>query len=426
MATLNTYHLTDAVYRALLRTSAEETHKEIVLLESQLDGHPESSATYLAAFPQKKLISKDGVSSWNEGSASRTLHANPWSLLKKMRNESGWLFGYIGYDMKNYVESLSSLNRAYYNAPDLFMMEPSVLFRIENGEIEQLLGDPIPIEKKQNEISRFKISNAAPDISREEYIAAIREIKDLIREGDFYEMNFSYPFKAQFDGDPYGLYNRMRQINPVPFAGYLKLDNLSVCCSSPERFLKKSGEQLMSEPIKGTSGRHTDPRIDDQLKNELKNEKNEAENLMIVDLVRHDMSRVSKPGSIKVSKLYDIQTFGTVHQLISRVEGDMMAGTDPVDALKACFPMGSMTGAPKLRVIQEIDRLECYRRGIYSGSIGYFTPEGDFDFNVVIRSTVIQGDTLTYPVGGAITGDSDPDEEWDETMVKARVLTGAV
>ena len=426
MAKYNTYHLTDAVIRALRRKSAGEKHKEIILLESQLHGHPESSVTYLAAFPQKKLVIKDGVTTWNEESVSRTFHENPWTLFKKMRNESGWLFGYIGYDMKNYVDPLSSSNRAYYDAPDLFMMEPSVLFRIKNGEIEQLLGDSIPIETDYDEIEKCSINNAAPDITEEEYVTAIREIKDLIRDGDFYEMNFSYPFKAHFEGDTYGLYQKMRGINPVPFAGYIELGNVSVCCSSPERFLKNSGGKLMSEPIKGTSGRHADPEIDDRLRNELKNEKNEAENLMIVDLVRHDMSRVSRPGSIKVSKLYDIQTFGTVHQLISRVEGEMMPGTDPVDALKACFPMGSMTGAPKLRVMKEIDRLEKYRRGIYSGSIGYFTPSGDFDFNVVIRSTVIQGDTLTYPVGGAITGDSDPHEEWEETMIKARLLTGSV
>lgn len=426
MAEQNTYHLTDAVCKTLRRKAVNEKHKEIVVLESQLEGHPESSATYLAAFPKKKIITKDGVTTWYENGLARTREENPWTLFKEMRNESGWLFGYVGYDMKNYVDSLNSGNKAYYDAPDLFMMEPSILFRIENGEIEQLLGDSIPIEGNHNEIASCKISNAAPDIAKEEYVAAIREIKSLIREGDFYEMNFSYPFRAQFEGDPYELFKKMRRINPVPFAGYLELGHLSVCCSSPERFLKKSGGELMSEPIKGTSGRHTDPKIDDRLRNELKNAKNEAENLMIVDLVRHDMSRVSKPGSIHVSKLYDIQTFGTVHQLISRVEGEIMAGTDPVDALKACFPMGSMTGAPKLRVMHEIEKLECYRRGIYSGSIGYFTPAGDFDFNVVIRTTIIQGEMLIYPVGGAITGDSDPDEEWEETMVKARVLTGSV
>ncbi|MEX2435046.1 MAG: chorismate-binding protein, partial [Balneolaceae bacterium] len=195
-----------------------------------------------------------------------------------------------------------------------------------------------------------------------------------------------------------------------------------ICCASPERFLKKKGNRILSEPIKGTSARSLEPLADEIQKELLMNEKNRAENLMIVDLVRHDLSAVAKTGSVRVSKLYDIQTFGTVHQLISAVEAEVDDHVNPVEIVKACFPMGSMTGAPKIKVMNTIDELESYRRGIYSGAIGYFNPDGDFDFNVVIRTAIVQNNSYIYPVGGAITSDSDPVNEWEETKIKSAMI----
>ena len=224
-------------------------------------------------------------------------------------------------------------------------------------------------------------------------------------------------------GDPYWLYTRMREINPVPFGAFISHEKFSVCCASPERFLKKDGNSIRSEPIKGTAGRSLDSEIDKINRQELLNEKNRAENLMIVDLVRHDLSKVSKLGSVKASKLFDVQTFGTVHQLISVVESMAQEGIDPVDIIESCFPMGSMTGAPKIEVMKTTDQLEKYKRGIYSGAIGYITPDDNFDFNVVIRTAILQDDSLFYPVGGAITSDSDPGSEWEECMIKSRNVT---
>ncbi|NBB77602.1 MAG: anthranilate synthase component I family protein, partial [Bacteroidetes bacterium] len=169
--------------------------------------------------------------------------------------------------------------------------------------------------------------------------------------------------------------------------------------------------------------RADNPENDGKKIEELMNLKNRAENLMIVDLVRHDLSKVSKTGSVNVSSLYEVQSFGTVHQLISVIESEVEAGTDPIDIIETCFPMGSMTGAPKIEVMRAIDELECYRRGMYSGAIGYFSPEGDFDLNVVIRTALIQGERVIYPVGGAITSDSKPEEEWEETLIKSRNIT---
>lgn len=415
----NPWNLTDAVYHSLRQLSDDE----IVILESQLEGHAESNQTLIAAIPGKKLVIEGAQSNWFEAGQVRSFDNNRWNVFREFRRESGWLFGYIGYDMKDEINSLHSSNKPMYKAPALYMMEPTVLFKIADGKIEQLLGEPITIDFETNDTSDASINNISRLISKNEYVSNVKKIKWHIKEGDFYELNYSYPFSAKLRGDHYGLYKKMRVVNPVPFGSYLELENFSVCCSSPERFLKNNDGQLISEPIKGTAGRSADPDEDRRLRDELKNAKNEAENLMIVDLVRHDMSQVSMPGSVRVSKLYDIQAFDTVYQLISRIEGQLKKGTDPVDAIRACFPMGSMTGAPKLRVMKHIEELEAYKRGIYSGSIGYFTPDGDFDFNVVIRTAIIQGETILYPVGGAITGDSDPSAEWEETQIKAKTIT---
>ncbi|CAN5221574.1 anthranilate synthase component I family protein [soil metagenome] len=426
MGNQNTQQLSDAVYKTLKKRRGGESPNDIVVLESQLSGHPESISTYIAAFPKKRLVIQGRLSRCYEYGRIKSFENKPWDIFKRFRQESEWLFGFIGYDMKNNIHSITSTNKSMYNAPDLYMMEPSVLFKIENDSIEQILGETIDIGLDSEINVDCIVRDVVPRISKDDYITTVRKIKDYIKEGDFYELNYSYPFTAGFSGDSFALYKKMRAVNPVPFGSFIELDDVSICCFSPERFLKNSGGHLLSEPIKGTSGRSTDPVTDERLRNELKNAKNEAENLMIVDLVRHDLSRVSKPGSIRVSKLYDIQTFDTVHQLISRIEGEMMVNTDPVEVIKACFPMGSMTGAPKLEVMKHIEDLECYKRGIYSGSIGYFTPDGDFDFNVVIRTAIIQGNSLTYPAGGAITGDSDPYEEWNETLIKARNLTSLI
>jgi len=409
---------TDTVYSTLKKIAGRLHGREIIVLESQLQGHPESNVTFIAASAVNKLVVRGAESTiWRNGE-QETVQNNPWNTFREFRKDSGWLFGYIGYDTGVKADYG---NRSEYRAPDLFMMEPEYLFKITDGRVQQLLGVPVP-EKGFYSGGSFSLGKAESGIERETYITNVRQIKHLISEGEFYELNYSYPLKADFSGDSYELYRKMRNVNPVPFGSYMEIDDFAVCCLSPERFLKKLGVKVMSEPIKGTSARAEDIVEDQKLRDELKSEKNEAENLMIVDLVRHDLSQVCRPGSVKVSKLYEIQSFGTVHQLISRVEGEVAADRDPVDVIEACFPMGSMTGAPKKRVMEAIDDLENYKRGIYSGSIGYFTPDGDFDFNVVIRSAVIQSGILTYPVGGAITGDSDPSGEWSETEIKARVL----
>jgi para-aminobenzoate synthetase component 1 len=270
------------------------------------------------------------------------------------------------------------------------------------------------------EITDLEISNEST-INSEDYISNVVKAQDMIHEGDIYEINFSYLKEFDFLGSGWNLYQKMKEVGPVPFGAYLQIGEVEVCCASPERFLKREKNHVYSQPIKGTISNSEDSNLD-----ELKNEKNLAENLMIVDLVRNDLNRVAIPGTVKVDNLFEVQSFETVHQLVSTVKCDVEDETDSIEIIKACFPMGSMTGAPKIAAMNAIEDLEDYKRGIYSGAIGYIKPDGDFDFNVVIRTAIIEDEKLTYPVGGAITSDSIPEDEWDETIIKTEALKKAL
>jgi len=402
-------------------------NEEMILLESQMTEHPSSESSFLAIRSKNRIQAFGDSIEMEFGGEKELITMNPWDALKLFRVRCGqWIFGYFGYDLKNYTEHIFSKNRPIVQMPDLLFFEPEWLFQVKNGEVKQLLGDEVPellnTPPKQTLLSKGD-TVLEPLITKEDYIQTVELIQRMIRDGDFYELNFSYPLKGRYPGESYPLYRQMRDISPVPFGAYVSFGQTAVCCASPERFLKKSGSKIISEPIKGTAERSVDPVLDEIRKKELQNEKNRAENLMIVDLVRHDLAKIALNGTVHVSKLYDVQTFGTVHQLISTVEAEVSPDADPVEVIKSCFPMGSMTGAPKIEVMKVIDDLESYKRGLYSGSIGYITPEGDFDFNVVIRTAILQNGDLIYPVGGAITSDSDPLQEWDETEIKSRAIT---
>lgn len=402
-------------------------NENLIILESQMPEHPSSVQSFVAVRPKNQIKISDNRVEWQIDGQKKSFSMNPWQALSEFRNQTGgWLFGYLGYDLKNHTENLTSENRELLAIPDLYFMEPEFLFRIEKENLVQLSGDNISSAESQQNFDineEIDLQNFEPSISWQRYKKNILHIQELIKNGNFYELNYSFPMCGQFSGTSYRLYQKMRQINPVPFGAYLSLDEYSVVCASPERFLKKQGAKVISEPIKGTAARNENKTRDIRQKEELLNEKNRAENLMIVDLVRHDLSKIAKIGSVKVAKLYDVQTFGTVHQLISTIEAETDDQANPVEILKQCFPMGSMTGAPKIEVMKTIDQLEEYRRALYSGAIGYITPEGNFDFNVVIRTAIIQGNQLIYPVGGAITSDSESENEWKEAEVKARSIT---
>lgn len=399
----------------------------VLLLESQSDNHPWSRKSYLAALPAAEISARDNEVSLSECGQVQKRLMNPWKALDEFRQKhANWLFGYLGYDLKNYTERLTSRNEDPIKAPDLYFMVPEFLIEVDRASSEgRILIGYLPPENEIDAVNiseTFHLKNLYQQTNKSEYLKRIEEVKHRISEGDFYEMNLSHQLKSRFSGSSLAFYGRMKQTNAVPFGAYFTNEKLTICCQSPERFLRKDGDLIFSQPIKGTSPRGRTKREDLALKEQLiASQKERAENLMIVDLVRNDLSRIARPASVKVPALFDIETFETVHQMVSTVTA-RPAEENPVEILKACFPMGSMTGAPKISAMKTIEELEDYRRGIYSGAIGYITPGNDFDFNVVIRTAIIKNEKLFYSVGGAITADSTPDDEWEETLVKARGL----
>jgi para-aminobenzoate synthetase component 1 len=385
-------------------------------LDSADPSHPASDASWVAEDADVIYRWREGKGDVSTGGHARPLDGNPWEALKALRAAyPGWWGGYIGYDVKNATETLHSRNPDLIDAPDLLFARFRQVRELESGRVPDW------------QASSYRCGPLRNRIVRCDYEAAVIDAKRRIREGDLYEVNLSHPLFAAFDGDPLALYRRLREHARVPFGAFLQDGDFAVACASPERFLRVQDRILRSDPIKGTSPRGADPVADQSLKAALADSaKNRAENLMIVDLVRHDLSRVCLPGSVVVRDLFGIQTFATVHQMVSVVEGRLDPGVDVVDAIKACFPMGSMTGAPKIAAMRHIESLESWRRGVYSGAIGMIGPDGDAQFNVVIRSALIRGETLVYGVGGAITSDSDPAQEWEETVLKARVLADLI
>lgn len=261
---------------------------------------------------------------------------------------------------------------------------------------------------------------------RPTYLEAVAATREYIRNGDCYELNLAQLFSASGRLDqPCELFLRLTGISPVPFAGYFRHGQRHLICASPERFLRYDGTALLTQPIKGTARRGKTVSEDHALKSELAaSEKERAENVMIVDLSRHDLNRFCEPGSVIVPHLFEVQSFAQVHQLVSTVQGRLREEVKPMEALLGIFPPGSMTGAPKFRVMQLISGLEPVRRGLYAGSLGYVRPDGGFDFNVVIRSLIYDEEQqrLDYHVGGAITYDSVAEEEYEETLLKAKAI----
>ena len=265
------------------------------------------------------------------------------------------------------------------------------------------------------------------DFTREEYLQAIKKLQAYLAEGDAYVANMTQRITVSSSADPYLAYRHLRASSPAPFASYLHTGKAQVICSSPERFLHVRNRLVETRPIKGTRARGATPSQDAALKRELADSaKDRSELLMVVDLERNDLNRVCEPGSVVVPKLYEIEAYATVFQLVATVQGRLANGYDCVDLLKAAFPGGSITGAPKLRVMEILDGLEHSARGLYTGSIGYISSTGNCDFNIAIRSAIAQNDIFEIGAGGGITYESDPAFEYEETLLKARAVLQAI
>ncbi len=265
-----------------------------------------------------------------------------------------------------------------------------------------------------------------PQTSRDEYLEQAYRIKNYLKKGDIYEANYCIQFSVNsLSFDPHTYFIDLQKKTEAPFSVFAKFDEFYVMSASPERFLKRTGSHVISQPIKGTKKRSEDPIIDLSLKNDLREDKKEqSENVMIVDLVRNDLSRVAKRGTVRVDELFGVQTFKTVHHLVSTVSCELDAGKNSWDLIKACFPMGSMTGAPKVSAMQIIEETESFKRGVYSGAFGFMEPNGDFDFNVLIRTMLYNSASgaLGLSVGSAITIDAEPEKEYEECLLKAHAL----
>ena len=361
---------------------------------------------------------------------------NAFASLKDFyEKKPGWLFGHLGYGLKNEVESLSSRQDELIDFGLGFFFEPEVVIRLQNNEltITSTFKDAeiiyTEIEGQPETIAAATPTNVIVEasISKEKYIAAINALQQHIIKGDCYEINYCQKFSAQNAViDPLYTYSRLVNLSPNPFAALYKLEDKYCICASPERYLKKSGHQIISQPIKGTIKRNNEnAQEDDANKKQLFSSiKERSENVMVVDLVRNDLSKICKEGTVEVEELFGIYSFPHLYQMISTIKGELADDLHWTDAIKATFPMGSMTGAPKKRVMELIDEYETTARGLFSGAIGYVTPNGDFDFNVVIRSIFYDAanKTLSFSAGGGITFNSNAEEEYEESMLKAEAI----
>jgi para-aminobenzoate synthetase component 1 len=348
-----------------------------------------------------------------------------------------WVFGYLSYDLKNDIEALDSKNADGLGFPDLSFFQPKRLFLIKGNQLEMhylnAVSDEINYDlfnvEHGREAPRGTVQNDIKiklRIHKDDYFEKVEYMLERIHRGDIYEANFCQEFYAEDTQiNPLETYQKLNGISKPPFAAFVKMDDKFVLSSSPERYIKKNGDQIISQPIKGTAKRAMNPEDDMELMTNLNKDKKErSENIMIVDLVRNDLSKTALKGSVQVEELCKIYTFDQVHQMISTVTSKVDTQTHPVDILKSTFPMGSMTGAPKISAMKIIEDLEETKRGVYSGAIGYFSPTGDFDFNVVIR-TILYNQTkkyVSYSVGGAITAKSDPLREYEECLIKAKAM----
>ncbi len=343
-----------------------------------------------------------------------------------------WLFGHLSYDLKQELGFTPSRQHDELGFPDLFFFEPEVLIRLNETTIEITADDPSSVHSAILSQPSFipKGNNHGAQLKhrtdKEEYISIIRRLKEHILRGDCYEINFCQELHAIVPGaEPLSLYDRLTRISPNPFSALYRMDHRWLICASPERFLCRQGDRILSQPIKGTSRRFEEVEKDETSRRELQESaKDRSENVMIVDLVRNDLSRICQEGTVEVDELYGIYSFPQVHQMISTVSGKLKNEISFTEIIRSTFPMGSMTGAPKKRVVELIEQYEPTRRGIFSGAVGYINPTGDFDFNVVIRSMMYNANTgyLSFPVGSGITFYSDPELEWEECLAKAEAV----
>jgi para-aminobenzoate synthetase component 1 len=370
----------------------------------------------------------------------------------------GGVVGYFSYDLCHFIESLPSTAADDLQLPECYLAFYDLVLTYDHLKGKTYIassGFPEREESKRlrraaeriQEVKEKLIAQTSPltkdpipsrsnralgitlqsNFTRQEYLEAVEAAREYIAAGDIFQVNLSQRFEADLPVSPYELYRHLRHINPAPFAAYLNFDELTVLSASPERFLKVKDNWVETRPMKGTRPRGNSAAEDEALAKELQNSiKDKAENVMIVDLERNDLGRVCRFGTVKVRELWTLEKYATVFQLTSTVEGRLRQGKDRIDLLKACFPGGSITGAPKVRAMKIIDELEPTKRSIYTGSLGYLSFGGEMDLNIVIRTILAKNGKAYLQVGGGIVYDSEPEAEYQETLDKAKALFQAL
>lgn len=373
----------------------------------------------------------------SESTLLLTSAKNAFKQLEQFKKEiNDWIFGYFSYDLKSDIEKITTKNRDLSTFPELLFFQPKKIIFVKGCTVTFSY-----LKKYSHEIDSdisilnqldLKFSPHSTPVSlssrtsKNSYLNKCKQILKKIHLGDIYEVNYCIEF---FDEktltSPIHLFIKLNDLNKAPFSTFFKHESFHILSSSPERFLKKEGTNLIAQPIKGTRKRGRTKKEDLQLIQNLNTSiKDRAENTMIVDLVRNDLSKIAKRNSVKVTEYCNIYTFETVHQMISTIQCKVENTLSPIEIIKANFPMGSMTGAPKVNAMKYIELFEDHKRGVYSGAIGYITPSDDFDFNVVIRSLLYNANTkyISLSVGGAITALSNPEDEYDECLTKAKPI----
>ena len=381
-------------------------------------------------FPYLALTEGNGYA-YPEGSFGDFLFLGEKEIPKNQILDSGiFKVGIFGYDFKNQIEQLESTNPDFFELPDTCFFEPTWKWKLDKNGFHS--GTSLPAEwisailKTEIPENPPVSCQITPQVTKEEYIQHIQKIQQEILEGSTYEANFCQAYSGTYQvWDPIAAYSQLMKLSPMPFSALFKADSKWLVSASPERFLKKTGNRLIAQPIKGTIRRGENPIQDDANRSKLlSSEKERAENLMITDLMRNDLARVSQTGSVQVEELFGIYPLPRVFQMISTVSSQLRPESDLIKIIEATFPMGSMTGAPKISTMKIIDREESFRRGWFSGAFGWVDEAGDFDFSVIIRSIItdLKAKKLYFGVGSAITIDASADQEFEECALKAQAI----
>lgn len=412
-------------------------------LESAAPGHGLGRHTIMGVDPFAVLEARGRDTRFHLGGRTQSFDADPFevlgSLLAEWRYERGraalppLAVGYFGYELGGFIERLPQRARADQDFPDLLLgfYDRFLLFDHLTGEVETIdhrlgFGSALPGERYR-ELFRTPPRAVGPNFTRDQYLAAIGRAQEAIAAGDIYQVNLSQRFAANWSGDPYALYRKLTTVSPAAYSAFLELGNRAVLSASPELFLRVEGDRVITRPIKGTRPRGATEAEDQQLAAELlASNKDRAELTMIVDLERNDLGRVCRPGSVVVSEPQILERHPQVWHLVAAVEGRLAAGIGPVELLRATFPGGSVTGAPKIRAMQIIDELEPTARAVYTGAIGMIGLDGTLTLSVAIRTMLLHGTQVTFQAGGAITADSVPAEEYEETLTKARGMARSI